>query len=144
MTSSTVATATTGWLAGTSPVPADNPPQPGAKADGDDTLRGGNGDDFATGQAGSDKVYGGNGNDELFGGPGPSDLVDGGNGDDFLVGTLGADTIRGGNGDDVLLGDAFFGDDGGGPDSCDGGRGYDQAAGCESETSIEAEATGPE
>ena len=59
-----------------------------------------------------------------------------------MVGNLGNDDLRGGNGDDVLIGDAFGAPEAVDPvDTCDGGRGFDLAAGCDTETAIEGAAT---
>ena len=123
---------------------------PGSKPpDGNDILDGGNGNDFATGQLNNDLVMGGNGADELFGGPG-ADTVEGGNGDDSLTGNFGADTLDGGNGDDLLNGGIFDTEVENGPpladsspDSCDGGRGFDQWFDCQTRSNLEMEFTAP-
>ena len=91
---------------------------------GDDKIRAGGGNDTIDSGDGRDDIGGGNGNDAIFGGDGDDDIK-GQDGNDVIAGGRGNDDIKGQNGNDDIDG----GD--GNDDMCDGGKGIDTFANCE-------------
>ncbi|HYF26495.1 MAG TPA: calcium-binding protein [Baekduia sp.] len=112
---------------------------------GADSVAAGNGDDVVCGLGGADSIDGGNGADLLLGdvctgcgvdpGAPGADAVSGGNGNDRVWGDEGADVLTAGNGDDALFG-GNPGGDGDETDACDGGRGTDTAARCDTVSQV--------
>ena len=112
---------------------------------GPDVIRARGGDDFIKGRGGKDLICADDGNDKVRSGKGKDEVL-GSNGDDRLRGGGGGDRLIGGNDNDRIFGqagnDSMFGGTlestqgpSGGPSAvinrCSGGKGTDEATGCD-------------